>query len=169
MIYDLWAIYHSCPDPLQPRGQGYFTKQNLDSFKCKLVSGGFVLLLWCFSWLLLSSARGLSECFSCLSVSLNALLTLHFPCFTQCWVPADGLAALASDLPPWGHGHFLCAPLPFLLLTEALIPLAALCLPACPLPTMGNITLKSKLLPDEHLFFFSLFLFYQEIDKNLFF
>ncbi|TNN76919.1 hypothetical protein EYF80_012765 [Liparis tanakae] len=40
-----------------------------------------------------------------------------------------GLAALASDVPPWGRDHFLCAPLPFLLLDSGLIPLAALCLP----------------------------------------
>lgn len=156
MIYDLWAIYISCLTPYSQE-----VKVTSQSKIWIVLSVNLFQEDLYFSWLLLSSTRGLSECFSCLSVSLNALLTLHFPCFTQCWVPADGLAALASGLPPWGHGHFLCTPLPFLLLTEALIPLAALCLPACRLPTMGNITLKSKLLPDEHLFFPSLFLFYQ--------
>lgn len=43
----------------------------------------------------LSCPHGLSLSRS-FSVSLKALLTLHFPCFTQNWFPADGLAALAS-------------------------------------------------------------------------
>lgn len=93
-----------------------------------------MLLHWCFSLFNLFPLHVASLSVSLTSVSLNALLTLHFPCFTQYWVPADGLAELASNLPPWGHGHFLCAPLPSLLLTEALIPLAAVCLHACLLP-----------------------------------
>lgn len=88
-----------------------------------------------------------------LSFALNALLTLHFSCFPQHCVAAAGLAALASDLPPWGHNHFLCAPLPFLLLTVALIPLAALGLSsAC--QQWKTFILKWKLLPDEHMHFF---------------
>ena len=80
----------------------------------------------------------------CLSLSLNALLTWHFPCFSQYWVAAAGLAGLASDLPPWGCNHFLCAPLPFLLLTMALIPLAALCLlAAC---QQWEITFKMEII-----------------------
>jgi len=70
----------------------------------------------------------------CLFLSLNTLLTLHF---SHLWVAAAGLAALASDL-PWGHDHFLCALLPFLLLRAVLIPLAALCQTACYLPAARN-------------------------------
>lgn len=54
-------------------------------------------------------------------------------------------------LPPWGHDHFLCTPLPFLLLTVALIPLAALCLPAA-CQQWEALLLKWKLLPYDCCF-----------------
>uniref|UniRef100_A0A669C730 Protein Wnt n=1 Tax=Oreochromis niloticus TaxID=8128 RepID=A0A669C730_ORENI len=54
-------------------------------------------------------------------------------------------------LPPWGHDHFLCTPLPFFLLTVALIPLAALCLPAA-CQQWEALLLKWKLLPYDCCF-----------------
>lgn len=103
-----------------------------------------------------------------LSLSLSLWL-LYWPCIFL--VPlGTGLQQL--DWRHWPltclHGATIisCAPLcPFLLLTVALIPLAALCLlAACQQWEM--LLLKCKWLPDEHNFF-STFGFYQELNNNL--
>lgn len=134
----IWFIIYTGHSPVSnliwQTAQGYLTYQHPDSFNFKILTvvqddlcfytSVFLCLIYFLShgfWVFLSNLF---------------LWMLYWLCIflVSLGVPADGLAELASNFPPWGRGHFLCAPLPFLLLTEALIPLAAVCLHACLLP-----------------------------------
>lgn len=83
-----------------------------------------------------------SACFSCSYFrSLNALLTLHFPCFPQAWVAAACLVLLAS-MGPWS---FPVHPSALSLAYSGSNP-SGCALPACSLPAVGSITFKMEII-----------------------
>lgn len=93
-----------------------------------------------------------SACFSCSYFrSLNALLTLHFPCFPQAWVAAACLVLLAS----MGQWSFPVHPSALSLAYSGSNP-SGCALPACSLPAACQqweaLLLKWKLLPYDCCF-----------------